>query len=145
MSNFGKQVVAAAEAWIGTPFHAQASVRGVGCDCKGLVAGVARDLGRPEAGSWAAAMADYDIGQVPVVQLRMGLEELFDKVEGVPMPGDVLLLRVGVRLQHLAIHAGEGPQGPEMIHCWSRGSQRVVRCPIGSYWQVQSAWRWRQL
>lgn len=143
MTPFGEQVVAAAETWVGTPFHAQASVKGVGCDCKGLVAGVARDLGRGEADSWAALTADYDISRVPVEQLRAGLEELFDRVDGQAIAGDILLLRVGVRLQHLAIHAGEGPQGPEMIHCWARGAQKVVRCPIGSYWQVQSAWRWR--
>ncbi|RDV06438.1 hypothetical protein DXH95_03150 [Sphingorhabdus pulchriflava] len=143
MTHFGEQVVDAAMAWVGTPFHAQASVRGVGCDCKGLIAGVARDLNRVEAESWAAQLADYDIGRVPVGQLRLGLQELFDAVEGEAQAGDILLLRIGARLQHLAIHAGQGPQGPEMIHCWSRGVMQVIRCPIGQYWQVESAWRWR--
>ena len=31
--------------WLGTPFMAGASVRGVGCDCAGLIEGVAGDLG----------------------------------------------------------------------------------------------------
>lgn len=39
-------VVVAARAWLGTPYQHQASLRGVGCDCIGLVRGVWRDLGR---------------------------------------------------------------------------------------------------
>jgi NlpC/P60 family putative phage cell wall peptidase len=37
-------VVVAARGWLGTPYHDQASVKGVGCDCLGLVRGVWRDL-----------------------------------------------------------------------------------------------------
>lgn len=37
-------VVRAARAWIGTPYHHQASVKGVGTDCLGLVRGVYADL-----------------------------------------------------------------------------------------------------
>ncbi len=36
--------VAAARAWIGTPYVHQASVKGVGCDCLGLLRGVWREL-----------------------------------------------------------------------------------------------------
>jgi NlpC/P60 family putative phage cell wall peptidase len=45
-------VVAAARRWIGTPYKHQASVRGVGCDCIGLVRGVWRELygAQPETG-----------------------------------------------------------------------------------------------
>ncbi|SEK85392.1 putative phage cell wall peptidase, NlpC/P60 family [Bosea lupini] len=38
------RVIAAARGWLGTPYHHQASLRGVGCDCLGLVRGVWRDL-----------------------------------------------------------------------------------------------------
>jgi NlpC/P60 family putative phage cell wall peptidase len=37
-------VVAAARDWLGTPYHDQASVKGVGCDCLGLVRGVWREV-----------------------------------------------------------------------------------------------------
>ncbi|HMO29744.1 NlpC/P60 family protein [Enterovirga sp.] len=37
-------IVAAARGWIGTPYHHQASLKGVGCDCLGLVRGVWREL-----------------------------------------------------------------------------------------------------
>ena len=37
-------VVAIARSWLGTPYHDQASLRGVGCDCLGLARGVWRDV-----------------------------------------------------------------------------------------------------
>ena len=35
-------IVAEALTWEGTPFHHQESVKGVGCDCKGLIYGIAK-------------------------------------------------------------------------------------------------------
>lgn len=37
-------VVNVAKTWIGTPFHPQATVRMVGCDCLGLIIGIATEL-----------------------------------------------------------------------------------------------------
>jgi NlpC/P60 family putative phage cell wall peptidase len=42
------KVVGAARGWLGTPYHDQASVRGVGCDCLGLARGVWREVVGPE-------------------------------------------------------------------------------------------------
>ena len=42
------RVVAAARHWRGTPYHDQASRRGVGCDCLGLIRGVWREMLGPE-------------------------------------------------------------------------------------------------
>jgi NlpC/P60 family putative phage cell wall peptidase len=39
-------IVAAARSWFGTPYHHQASVKGVGSDCLGLIRGIWRELGR---------------------------------------------------------------------------------------------------
>lgn len=41
-------VVAAARSWLGTPYHDQQSLRGVGCDCLGLARGVWREVVGPE-------------------------------------------------------------------------------------------------
>ena len=41
-------VIAAARKWLGTPYHDQASLRGVGCDCLGLARGVWREVVGPE-------------------------------------------------------------------------------------------------
>ena len=37
-------VIAAVRRWLGTPYHDQASLRGVGCDCLGLARGVWREV-----------------------------------------------------------------------------------------------------
>ncbi|SLN77027.1 NlpC/P60 family protein [Roseisalinus antarcticus] len=41
-------VITTARSWLGTPYHAQASLRGVGCDCLGLARGVWREVVGPE-------------------------------------------------------------------------------------------------
>lgn len=145
VDEFGKSVVTAARSWVGTPFHWQQSVRGKGCDCKGLIAGVARDLGRAEAASRFAAMGDYRPGKVPLLALAQGLRELFDRVWTVE-PGDILQLHVGGAPQHLAIVSETIDGRPiRMIHCYSKGPARVIEVPMGHVWRdaIASIWRWR--
>ncbi len=43
-----ERVIASARAWLGTPYHDQASLRGVGCDCLRLARGVWREVVDPE-------------------------------------------------------------------------------------------------
>ena len=43
-----EDIVAAARGWIGTPYRHQASLKGAGCDCLGLVRGVWREMVGPE-------------------------------------------------------------------------------------------------
>ena len=62
-------IVALARAWIGTPYHHQASVRGVGTDCVGLV-----------RGSFASCMATTPRPPPPTRATgpRRGARELLD-------------------------------------------------------------------
>lgn len=141
----GADVVTEARSWIGTPFHWQASLKGVGCDCKGLVWGVARELGLPEAASIHAAVADYgDV--VPVERLKRGMAATFQRVSE-PKPGDVLLVKAGGKPQHLGIFTG-----PDVIHCWGRGHRGVLQCVVAHparialrAWPVDSVWRFGSL
>src|SRR5437667_3934403 len=62
MSPTRSLLIAEARAWIGTPYRHQASLKGVGCDCLGLVRGVWRAIvgAEPElvpayAPDWAEA------------------------------------------------------------------------------------------
>lgn len=134
-------IVAAARAWIGTPFAWGQSLKGVGCDCKGLIAGVARELGLPGADSFEAGYAGYGT-RVPSDDLRAGLMRHLDPVADA-RPGDVLLINVNKRPQHLAIFAGGG----RMIHTYSKGPMRVIEVPMGHVWTraVDSAWRFREI
>lgn len=140
----GEAIAREAESWIGTPFAWQQSAKGKGADCKGLVAGVARELGRPEADSFEANMAgEYRNGHVPTRALRRGLARLFDRVDDM-QPGDVLLLKVGAKPQHLGIYVGSG----RMVHTHI-GVGQVRSSPLGNggpySWltAIVSIWRWR--
>ncbi len=50
-----EDIVVAARAWIGTPYQHQASLKGLGCDCLGLLRGVWRTL----YGAEPAALEPY--------------------------------------------------------------------------------------
>ena len=134
------QIVAEARSWIGTPHVWQAAQKGQGCDCKGLIAGIARELGRPEAESEFARMHDY--GRVDVNLLLRGLNALFD-----PSPqighGDVLLLVMNRRPQHLAI---ADTRAGEIIHTYGRGPEKVTATNTAAairLWKLDSCWAWR--
>lgn len=133
-------LVAEAEGWIGTPFVWQGRVRGVGADCKGLLAGVAAACGRAEGASLEALAGDYG-ARVPVPRLRAGLARLFDRVPGEErLPGDVLLVRMAGQAQHLALAA------PSARHP-ARSIEAVIGARVGFYRRppevVDSVWRWR--
>lgn len=101
------EIVDAARLWLGTPYHHQASLRGVGCDCLGLVRGVWRNLcgDEPEAPppyspSWAESLRQET--------LALAAERhLLPLVPADAQPGDVLLFRWREHLpaKHCAILA----------------------------------------
>jgi len=135
----GARVAALAEEWIDVPFHWQGTVR-AGCDCKGLVAGIARELGRPEADSVEALAGDYAT-KVDVERLKAGLARLFDRVTE-RHPGDVLLLRMGGAAQHLAIYAPTPGHPDRIIEAMPSGPGKVrpARATPG---RIDSIWRWK--
>ena len=60
--NGGGSIVAIARGWIGTPYVHQASVKGAGCDCLGLLRGVWREVHgeEPEAApAWVVGQAPF--------------------------------------------------------------------------------------
>lgn len=86
-------IVAAAREWLGTPYHHQASLRGVGCDCLGLVRGLWREFHgqEPEAPppyspNWAESLGQETLALA-------ALRHLTPVVPQEAQPGDVLLFR----------------------------------------------------
>jgi NlpC/P60 family putative phage cell wall peptidase len=141
-----ERIVAEARQWIGTPVRWEARLKGIGCDCRGLVAGVAHALGRPEARELEACVVGY-AGRIDERQLLTGLDRLFDRVEGAPIASDVLALRLGRKVQHLAICSGDRGRGLEMIHAYLSEPARVCEVPIGSHWgrRLAAVYRWKEL
>ena len=132
------QIVTEARSWKGTPFRWQASVKGLGCDCKGLVIGVARACGLPEAESLHARMADYG-DRVDVRLMKAGLAATLRQTTG-PLPGDVILLHTGGKPQHLAMLIAPN----RMIHTHT-GIEKVSEAPFTRVWPIDSFWTWPSL
>ena len=136
------RVVAEARAWIGTPYRHQASLRGVGCDCLGLLRGVWRGLygEEPEAAPpYAPDWAEAGGAEGLLIAARRHLVAL----ETIPIaPGQVLLFRWRPDLpaKHCAIaasdramiHAHDGAAVAEVAirPWWGRHLAHVFRFPV---------------
>lgn len=141
-------IVAEARRWLGTPFHHQASLRGAGCDCAGLVRGVGEACGLLDlsAEQWAA-FARYGRQPHPG-RMRAALERFLvpvaiDAVE----VGDVAWMEWRADLpMHLGI-LGQASGGPgtwrlTLIHALS-DFEEVVEHGFTQEWRgrVTSWWR----
>lgn len=142
--DLGAEVARAAEEWVGTPLVWQGRIKQVGCDCKGLIAGIAEELALDEAQSFEALTGDYG-AVVDPHRLRAGLRRLFDPVPLAQLaPGDVLLLKLAGKAQHLAIHAPRaGVSGVRVIEALGRVERPRVRPYRRQLNEIDSAWRWR--
>jgi NlpC/P60 family putative phage cell wall peptidase len=132
-------VVAEARGWLGTPFAHQAHAKGVGADCAGLVAGVAISLGLLPADWWERSFAPWGgyprtptIGIVPVLCRRF----MRHLEPAQAQAGDVLLLRLSVEPQHLAIATPYQHGGLAMIHAYSRAGA-VVEHRLADVWRAR--------
>ncbi len=124
------RILAAARLWIGTPYQHQAALRGVGCDCLGLIRGLWRDLyGRePEKPPpYAATWAEDGAGEILLAAARRRLREIDPTAAA---PGDALLFRMrdGGPMKHIAILAPEG----RILHAYERHA--VLEAPIPPGW-----------
>jgi NlpC/P60 family putative phage cell wall peptidase len=118
------QIIEAARSWIGTPWHHQARLKGVGVDCVGLIVGVCQEMG-------ISVQDTTDYRRFPDgVTLAKELERQLVKTAE-PLPGDVLLFRVTRLPQHVAFCSPLG-----MIHA-HQGSKNVVETAISPAWRTR--------
>ena len=114
MSISRKRIVEIAQSWLGTPYHHQASLKGVGSDCLGLVRGVWRELYGFEAESPPAYSPDWAEAGGHEAMLAAAGRHLIPVAREKMAQGDVLIfrLRKGAVAKHAAILTGPG----RMIH-----------------------------
>ena len=134
----GAEVLAIAEAWLGTPYLHQASCKGAGTDCLGLLRGIWRELHGTEPRAWPAYTRDWSEPQ--------GREELLEAARAFlrpvtpkdAAPGDVLLFRMrpGSVAKHLGILARTGAEAG-FIHAYS--GHGVVLSPLSAPWRRKVA------
>lgn len=141
------QAVAVARTWLGTPYRHQASLRGCGADCLGLVRGVWRDIFGAEPVEPPPYRPDWaEVGgeETLLHAARRWLREI-------PLEracaGDVVLFRMapGCAVKHCAIMSEGALTGgvePRMIHAyWGRA---VVESWMGMWWRrrLVAAFAW---
>jgi NlpC/P60 family putative phage cell wall peptidase len=139
--NTSEKIIAEARGWIGTPYRHQASLKGVGCDCLGLLRGVWRAVAGEEperAPPYSAGWAESGGGDALLGAARRHLIEVPDRAFE---PGDMLLFRFRAYLpaKHCAIatspdtmvHAHDGAAVCEIAirPWWGRHLAGVFRFP----------------
>ena len=126
--------VTEARTWIGTPYVHQASLRGAGCDCLGLVLGVWRELKGQLPETVPAYTMDWAEPQGDERLWRAAQRWLLPKPLHNEAPGDVLLFRMrqtGVA-KHLGIAARVG-ESASFIHAYS--GHAVTESPLSQPWR----------
>jgi NlpC/P60 family putative phage cell wall peptidase len=132
-------VVAEARSWTGTPYCHQASLKGIGCDCLGLVRGVWRALygEEPEAPPpYAPDWAEAGTGEPLAEAARRYLVEIDPRAFAA---GDVLLFRWRARLA--AKHLGIATAPDRMVH--AHDGAAVAEVAIAPWWRRRLAYAFR--
>ena len=128
-------VVTAARRWLGTPYHDQASLCGVGCDCLGLARGVWREIVGVEPFPIPPYSRDWgEIGQREV--LAEGARRMMAEIApGDATTGALLLFRM--RPRAIAKHVGILTGPSDFIHSYERLG--VIEQPFTEAWQRRLA------
>ena len=129
------KVVTAARGWLGTPYHDQASLKGVGCDCLGLARGVWREVVGPEP--FPIPPYSRDWGETgPCEVLAEGARAMMIEVPPVEGgPGALLLFRMDSRA--IAKHVGILTGPDRFLHAYERLG--VIEEPLTPSWRRRIA------
>ncbi|MFE3835587.1 NlpC/P60 family protein [Pseudogemmobacter sonorensis] len=140
----GEAVVAEARAWIGTPYLHQASCRGAGSDCLGLVRGIWRVLHGAEPCPVPPYTADWAEVARHEALLEAARHWLVPKAQDDAAPGDVLVFRMrpGGMAKHLGVQSACGVGGGgRFIHAYS--GHHVTESALTAPWTRRIAARFR--
>lgn len=129
------RIVAIARSWLGTPYHHQASLKGVGCDCLGLVRGVYAELyGAPteEPPPYSRDWAEAAQAETMIEAARRHLIEIAPSQASA---GDVVIFRMakGAMAKHAAILTA----ADRMIHAIENAPVSEVH--LGAWWRRRIA------
>jgi cell wall-associated NlpC family hydrolase len=129
-----------AQSWLGTPFRANSSTKGMGVSCQKLVSEVYREVG----------FCDVEVPSVPMSYARFSRKESlvenfmatrseFAIVDSADF-GDLLGFRFGKVVHHLGISLGNG----EFVHALYNQGVSISRLD-GPAWMTRLVRIWRPL
>ena len=128
-------ILAAAHDWIDTPYQHQASVKGAGCDCLGLIRGIWREVYGAEPLATPAYTPDWaeSLGQETLLDAARNCLTSIAKDEA--QAGDVLLFRMASNApcKHIAIMTADD----RILHAyWGKA---VIESYLVPYWTRRHA------
>ena len=121
--------------WIGTPYHHQASVKGIGTDCLGLVRGVWRELYGFDTEVPPAYSRDWAEASGIETMLEAASRHLIAVDPRLIGAGDVVVFRIKAGM--VAKHAGVMTSATEMIHAMEGGP--VSEVAVTNWWRRRIA------
>lgn len=129
-----QDIVAEARTWLGTPYVHQASTKGAGTDCLGLLRGVWRAVVGQEPEAVPAYSLDWSEPQGAERMWSAARRHLIEKPVDRFATGDVVLFRMrdGCVAKHLGIVSAIGPE-PRFIHAYS--GHGVVENALSAPWR----------
>lgn len=128
------EVLRLARGWLDTPYRHQASLRGVGTDCLGLIRGIWRELYGAEPETLPAYTPDWAerAGEETLLQAA---ERWLMPIED-PQPGDILLFRMSASAP--CKHIGLLSAPDTLLHAyWGKA---VVESHLAPFWRRRHAY-----
>ena len=135
MHQDAQRIIIEARGWIGTPYIHQASAKGQGADCLGLIRGVWRSIFGEEPETMPAYSPDW--GEIDGEETMLNAAKRHFRPLAIEdlCPGDLVIFR---RKQVvIAKHAGILTSNQHFIHAFERAG--VVETTLGNQWRRRIA------
>jgi len=129
----GELVAKEAHRWLGTPFHHQAALLGVGCDCFGVVRGIYGALTGLFPPIPVAYSVDWFKGEGNRAALVSACSAFSEDVSGTPiLLGDCIVFKNNRgQVLHVSIFVGDG-----LIHALGDPAvQKVIKVEYSDTWR----------
>ncbi|AIF81410.1 NlpC/P60 family phage cell wall peptidase [endosymbiont of Acanthamoeba sp. UWC8] len=146
MTKTSNLIVEQARTWLGTAFHHQGRIKGIGCDCLGLIVGVADELNLKDKDGIRLSSYDEinyskepDSNHLTAKLMSILIEVPTSEIE----PGDIGLFLINNNPQHLAIISNYGGKRG-IIHSEAR-ARKVVEHYFDEEWneRLTKVFRWQ--
>jgi NlpC/P60 family putative phage cell wall peptidase len=125
--------------WIGTPYVHQACLKGVGCDCLGLIRGIYSELYGHAPETPPAYSPDWAEETGQEAMRDAARRHLLEIQLGEAKPGDVVLFRMKANAP--AKHAAILSENGLIIHAYQGHAVAETAIPPG--WKKRMAWAFR--